>query len=485
MSREEQGADEGQDGGRGRAAPDRTLPLEEMTDTLRAIREGEVDALVIGSEKEPRIFTLVEAHAALQRANDELEALVAVRLGELRQVNEALRAEIDVRARLEQDLRQKAEALEEADRRKDEFLSMLAHELRNPLAPILVAVESLRIVAQGAPRVERYRGVIERQSRNLARILDELLDVSRITRGMVALRKQPMELSVLVRDALEAAQPMISASRHTLAVDLPPAPVHLLVDPTRFEQALVNLLNNAAKYTEPGGKITLSATATEDGMVIRIRDTGMGMPAELLPRVFDLFVQGRRALDRAQGGLGIGLTMVKSLVEMHGGSVEAHSDGPGKGSEFVLRMPRFTGEAAPAPAVDKKSAQINPERRRVLVVEDNTDAAEMMTELLGLWGYEARAVGSGEAALQIVETFAPHAVLLDIGLPGMTGYELARRLRSLMGSAQPLLVGISGYGQEADRQLSREAGIDQHLLKPPDPHALRDILAAAGPRPPA
>jgi PAS domain S-box-containing protein len=428
---------------------------------------------------------LEEAH--LRRAYDELEARVEARTAELSKTNDALRAEIAERRRLEDELRRKAEELTTADRRKDEFLSMLAHELRNPLAPIVSATEMLRTAASADAAVERYRGVIERQVRNLSRLVDDLLDVSRITRRTIRLRKQPVELAAVVKNAVEAARPLIDMSRHTLFVSLPPEPITLLADPTRFEQILVNLLNNAAKYTEHGGMIRLSAEASGDEVVVRVRDDGVGIPTDLLPSIFDLFVQGERSLDRSKGGLGIGLTMVKSLIEMHGGTIEVFSEGPGRGSEFVLRVPSMEPELAlPPKDGDGDGAAktwANPSaRRRVLVVEDNIDAAEMLKDLLELWGYDVVSASSGEDALALAGTFQPDTVLLDIGLPGMDGYEVARRLRSTLrvsahSTARPLLVGISGYGQTDDQRRAAEAGIDRHLVKPPDPKVLRAILA--------
>jgi PAS domain S-box-containing protein len=428
---------------------------------------------------------LKEAHAALKRANDDLEARVQARTAELLRANEALRAEITMRERLEQELRRKAEELVEADRRKDEFLSMLAHELRNPLAPIFTAVEMLRLVTRGEPPTERFRSVIERQVRNLTRLVDDLLDVSRITRRSITLRKQYVDLGAVVRSAADAARSLIDASGHTLEVVMPSMPVIAFVDPTRFEQVLVNLLNNAAKYTERGGRIRLAVECHGEDLEVRVRDTGVGLPADLLPRVFDLFVQGERSLDRSQGGLGIGLTMVKSLVEMHDGTVEALSEGAGLGSEFVIRVPLSPRDAMQMPAAQAPGAvqlekpEAGAPSPRVLVVEDNPDSAETLSSLLTAWGYDVQFVGTGEDALRLAGSFQPHAVLVDIGLPGMDGYEVARKLRESVPIAVParvLLIGITGYGQEQDRRLAHEAGIDHHLVKPPDPALLRELL---------
>jgi len=430
------------------------------------------------------LTALKDAHAALKQANDELEARVEARTAELVQVNEALRAEITMRERLEQELRRKAEELVETDRRKDEFLSMLAHELRNPLAPIFTAVEMLRLVTRGEQPTERFRSVIERQVRNLTRLVDDLLDVSRITRRSITLRKQYVDLGAVVRSATDAARTLIDASGHSLEVVMPTMPVIAYVDPTRFEQVLVNLLNNAAKYTERGGKIRLTVECHDEQLEVSVRDTGVGIGADLLPRVFDLFVQGERSLDRSQGGLGIGLTMVKSLVEMHDGTVEARSEGAGLGSEFVIRVPLSPRDDVHVPVAQAPGAAKIVEReagessRRVLVVEDNPDSAETLSSLLTAWGYDVQFVTTGEDALRLVGTFQPHAVLVDIGLPGMDGYEVARKLRDSGPIAVParVLIGITGYGQEQDRRLAHEAGIDHHLVKPPDPALLRELL---------
>jgi PAS domain S-box-containing protein len=433
---------------------------------------------------------LKAAERALRRANDELEARVAARTEELAAVNAMLRSEIAARARLEQELRQQAEKLVEADRRKDEFLSMLAHELRNPMAPILTATENLRHALNDEGALERCRVIIERQARHLSRLVDDLLDVSRITRRAITLRPVEVELGDVIRHAVESSRPLLAARGHRLSVDLPSRPVRLSADPTRFEQVLVNLLNNAAKYTEPGGHVRVSAAVEGGEAVVRVIDTGIGIPEELLGRMFDLFVQGERSLDRSQGGLGIGLTLVKSLVEMHGGRVAAHSDGLGRGSELTVRLPALPGDRAslPPPSGDRDRAPTSAPstRRRILLVEDNADAAEMLAEMLMLWGHEVSSASDGEEALCVGPSFWPDVVLIDIGLPGMDGYEVARRLRTALpprdGAGGPLLIGVTGYGQDRDRQAGAAAGFDHYLVKPLEPHVLRGLLdgAAAG-----
>ncbi len=368
------------------------------------------------------------------------------------------------------------EALQEINQRKDEFLAMLAHELRNPLAPIRNAAQILRVHAKGNSRLEWARAVIERQSRHLTRLVDDLLDVSRIVRGQITLERNTVELAEVVRNALETARPLVRERRHELTVILPEQPVYLDADLTRLSQVLANLLINAAKYTPEGGRIWLDVQQGQKHLALRVRDTGMGIAPGLLPHVFELFTQGARTLDRAQGGLGIGLTLVKRIVEMHGGIVEARSAGPGCGSEFLVRLP-FT-ERPPEP--EDERAVIGSMRRegnvRVLVVDDNVDAAESIAMLLRLEGHDVRSVHGAQAALEAAVVFRPHVVLLDIGLPGMDGYEVARRLRSQPAVQSMRLVAVTGYGQQSDRDRAREAGFDQHLVKPVEPEALQAVL---------
>ncbi|HEV3263102.1 MAG TPA: MASE1 domain-containing protein [Gemmataceae bacterium] len=391
--------------------------------------------------------------------------------------------DISDRKRMEQELRRQATELAEADRRKDEFLAMLAHELRNPLAPIRNAVYVMRRQALEDPLLRWARDVVERQVQQLARLVDDLLDVSRITRGKISLQKEPVELRAVAARAIETSQPLIDARNHALRVALPPGPIWLEADPTRLAQILANLLNNAAKYTEEGGCIWLSADPGETEVTVRVRDNGMGIPAEMLPRLFQPFTQADRSLARSQGGLGIGLTLVKSLVEMHGGSVKASSDGPGRGSEFVVRLPVAAhheavgpGDATVASSDGRPSPSAGP-RRRVLVVDDNVDAAQSLASLLRLEGHHVQVAHDGPRALEAAQAQRPEVVLLDLGLPEMDGYEVARRLRQQPGLRTTLVVALTGYGQEEDRRRSREAGFDLHLIKPVDPAALLDVLA--------
>jgi signal transduction histidine kinase/ActR/RegA family two-component response regulator len=375
------------------------------------------------------------------------------------------------------------ERLAESDRQKDEFLAVLAHELRNPLAPLRNALHVMRLAVDNGPAREHARGVAERQVKHLARLVDDLLDVSRITRGKLPLRKEPVDLAAAVSGAVTAARPLIDARRHDLSVSLPLEPLRLEADPTRLEQVLVNLLTNAAKYTDPGGRIGLTAERDGHEAVLRVRDTGVGIPAELIPRVFEPFMQAERSVDRTHGGLGIGLTLVKCLVEMHGGSVTAHSEGPGKGSEFVVRLPALPPARAGRPEAVFKPGKPNPGRSlRVLVVDDCVDAAESLAVLLNLWGHEVHVAHDGTAALEVAAACRPEVVLLDLGLPGMDGYEVARRLRARPGPC-PLLVALTGYARAGDRRRTREAGFHEHLAKPVDLEALEVLLAGSEWRP--
>jgi signal transduction histidine kinase/DNA-binding response OmpR family regulator len=377
--------------------------------------------------------------------------------------------------------------VQQADRQKNEFLSMLAHELRNPLAPIRNAVHVMRLQGPGAPELQWARDVIDRQVKHMVRLVDDLLDISRITRGKIRLKLEPVDMAAVVAEAVEASRPVIEARRHGLEVSVAAEPLRVNGDAARLAQVLTNLLNNAAKYTDEGGRIWLTVVPEDGAVVARVRDTGVGIPAEALASVFNLFTQMDRSLDRSQGGLGIGLTLVRRLVEMHGGSVEARSEGPGRGSEFVVRLPPFREEPVPADAGGADSAQAGSPGCRVLVVDDNVDAADSLAMLLRLGGCEVRLAHSGADAVEAAPVFRPQLVILDIGLPGMDGYEVARRLRADPVTRGAALVAVTGYGREEDRALSREAGFDHHLVKPVDFGLIRGVLAslAAGPPRPA
>lgn len=370
----------------------------------------------------------------------------------------------------------RAEA-ESASRRKDEFLAMLAHELRNPLAPIFNALLTLRSPDMVAEDLTWALDVMERQIRHMTRLIDDLLDVSRIMRGSIRLRRELIELAPLVRHVVEAARPYIELRRHDLSLELTKEPISLIADPVRLEQVFTNLLHNAAKYTEEGGKIWVQTAREDREVVIRVRDNGIGLAPDQLPNVFELFMQVDRSLDRSQGGLGIGLTLVKNLVELHGGKVRAYSRGLGLGSEFVVRLPIATVNAAPTPTPPITRVPAG-ESRRVLVVEDNVDSAHSLGRLLTRWGHDVRIALDGTEGIETARSFRPDVVLMDIGLPGMDGYQVVRRLRGEPAAARALMVALTGYGQEEDRRRALDAGFDRHLTKPVDPLALRDVLGA-------
>ncbi|MBV8229271.1 MAG: response regulator, partial [Planctomycetaceae bacterium] len=367
-------------------------------------------------------------------------------------------------------------------RRKEEFLAVLSHELRNPLAPIQTALDLIKRAAMTGAEFERERGMMEREVRHLTRLIDDLLDVSRISRGRIELHKEVVDLAAAVAGAIEAVRPRMVERRQVLQVSLPKESINLAADPTRLEQILLNLLTNAAKYTDVGGQIMLSAERHEDEVEVRVRDTGIGIAPEMLPRIFDLFVQGERRLDRALGGLGIGLSLVKSLVEMHGGSVTARSEGADMGSEFVVRLPVLSGtpadEGDPPHVVTSDVPEVLP-RRRILIVDDNAVAADGLGRLLSLvYGQDVRVVYDGSSALGLSGSFRPEIVLLDLGMAVMDGYEVAKRLRERPETAGALIVAVTGWGQEEDRRRSREVGFDLHLVKPVAGEALRGLLIA-------
>ncbi len=375
--------------------------------------------------------------------------------------------QVEARRKLEA-LRAQAEA---ANRAKDEFLAILGHELRNPLAPIVTALQLLR--TRGVEGGERERAMIERQVHHMLRLVDDLLDVSRVARGNIDLRRRPVEVAAVVRGAVELASPLIEARRHHLDVQVD-GTLAIEGDPARLQQILSNLLTNAAKYTPERGHITVRAEREGASARIEVTDDGIGIAPELLPRVFDLFVQGHRGLDRSQGGLGLGLSIVRSLTELHGGSAEARSEGPGRGSTFAVRLPAVAAAQVAASDGGSSASPSAGPSRRVLVVDDNEDAADLLADALRGYGHEVAAAHDGPSALRLAPQFQPEVALVDLGLPVMDGFELARRLHALPGLSGMRLVAVTGYGQAADRQRSREAGFDLHLVKPVD---LEDIAA--------
>ena len=368
-------------------------------------------------------------------------------------------------------------ARKEEDRRKDEFLALLAHELRNPLAPLRNGLQVMRMAGDNRGAVERARAMMERQVAHLVRLVDDLLDVSRISRGKLRLRKERLPLAAVVADAIEVCQVPVQEHGQELTVTLPDEPVYVDADKTRLGQVLSNLLGNAVKYSDRGGRIWLTARREGDEAVVSVRDTGAGIPPHMLTRVFDMFTQVDRTLEKSQGGLGVGLGIVKRLVELHGGTVEARSEGYGRGSEFVVRLPAVRAAAPGHPTGGGDRPPGPTARHRGLVADDNQDAANSLAMLLGLQGHEVRVAYSGVAALEMAKTYPPDVVFLDIGMPDMDGYEVARRLRQQPGLENVVLAALTGWGQQEDRRRTADAGFNHHLVKPPEPAALDGVLA--------
>jgi CheY-like chemotaxis protein/nitrogen-specific signal transduction histidine kinase len=373
--------------------------------------------------------------------------------------------------------RRMARALLEADQKKDEFIAVLAHELRNPLAPILQAVQIARRPSIAPEQLRWSLDVIERQGRAMGHLLDDLLDVSRITRGTVEINKSRVTLREVIEGAVETARPMIEGRAHSLLLDVPPQAVTIEADPLRISQVIANLLTNAAKYTNPGGILRLSVSVHEATLTLTVSDNGMGIDPQALPRVFDMFVQVKGPLDRQEGGLGIGLAVSKKLVELHGGTVEARSEGLNRGSEFIVRIPCVV-VAAEAPPSDSAAGALAMKRARlrVLVADDNRDAADSLAMLLQLDGHEVSVAHDGLKALELIKQSRPHVALLDIGMPGLNGYQVAEQARSNAGSSQIMLIALTGWGQAQDLQRANAAGFDHHLVKPAEPNAVRALL---------
>jgi len=392
--------------------------------------------------------------------------------------------DITERKLAEQQLHEQAEALKQADRAKNEFMATLAHELRNPLAPLRYGLQIMESAKGDPDAVQQAREVMDRQLQQMVRLVDDLLDVSRITRGIAELRKQHVELKTIVQTAVETSRPLVEASNHELLVELPVEPIWLDADPTRLGQVVSNLLNNSARYTTDQGRISLTAERDCDLAVIRVKDNGIGMPAEMLDRIFGMFTQLNQSPDRPQGGLGIGLALVRSLVELHGGTVEAHSDGDGLGSEFIVRLPVAGAEAAEAghscavqtEQQDEGPGAPQPAARQILIVDDNVDGADSLATLLRFAGHEVKVAHNGPTALEIVQSEKPQIAILDIRMPTMDGYQLAQQLRKEPGLENLVLVALTGYGQPEDHQRSQAAGFTHHLTKPVDSNQLRELI---------
>jgi signal transduction histidine kinase len=445
-------------------------------DRLRGYECGAVDYIPVPIVPEilrAKVAVFAELYRKtrqLERLNAELESRVSERTAEL----EAAAAR----------LRESEERLRDADRRKDEFLAMLAHELRNPLAPIRTAVQLMRFKELPDEQRARARDIIERQVEQLVRLIDDLMDVSRITRGMITLHREPIDLTAVIARAVETTRPMIDARRQELTVGLPAAALRVEGDSTRLAQVVGNVLNNASKYTPEGGRIRLGLCTEGRQAVITVSDTGIGIPAEMLGHVFDLFTQVNRALDRSHGGLGIGLALVRKIVEMHGGTVSASSQGVDQGTEIEIRFDLLAVTSLAAEERAGGDPASLPEQlpaRRILVVDDNEDAAALIAVLLKLAGQEVITAGGGAEALAIAERMRPDVVFLDLAMPGLNGYETAQRIRQQPWGRDLRLIALSGWGQRRDRALTAEAGFSAHLVKPVSEAQLLSVLADLAP----
>jgi signal transduction histidine kinase/ActR/RegA family two-component response regulator len=396
---------------------------------------------------------------------------------------DAAQKEIAERKRAEAKLRESEDALREADRRKDEFLATLAHELRNPLAPIRNAVEIMRLAQNDPIATASARSLVERQLKQLVRLIDDLLDVSRITQGRLELRREKVDLATALRTALETSRPLIQAKSHSVHVAWPGTPLFVDVDATRIAQVFANLLNNSAKYSAPGSAIAVELFAEKDAVVVTVTDNGVGIPPAMLGRVFEMFERVPRTSDGVQEGLGIGLTLARRLVELHGGSVTAHSAGLNQGSTFTVRLPAWQPLMSAASLATRASGLVTraPEaaRRRILVADDNRDAATSLAMLLEMEGHDVRRAYDGIEALQIADEFRPDVAVLDLGMPRLDGYGAARELRGREWAKDMLLLALTGWGQQGDKRLALEAGFDRHLTKPIDPDTLRALVAGA------
>ncbi len=430
-------------------------------DRLRGYESGAVDYVpvpVVPEILRAKVGVFADLYRktqALERLNAELEDRVAERTAALQRTTDAL---------------------QEAALRKDEFLAMLAHELRNPLAPIRTAVQLLRLKELSEAHRSSARDIIERQVEHLVGLIDDLLDVSRITRGMISLKREPVLLGAIVARAVETARPAVDTRRHTLTVEFPDELITVEGDPTRLVQVVANILHNAAKFTEPGGAIDVRVSVDRGEVVLAVSDNGIGITAEAMPRIFDLFTQAQSKAERSEGGLGIGLALVRRLTEMHGGTVDAHSDGPGCGTTVTVRLPVLTSQAAAVEAVTTEP-QLPVAPRRILVADDNRDAARSLALQLQLAGHDVRTAFDGVEALALADVFEPEVVLLDLGMPKLDGFETAREMRRRPWGPVATLVALTGWGQPQDRQRTGDAGFDLHLVKPVSAEHLFQAIA--------
>jgi PAS domain S-box-containing protein len=449
--------------------------IPESQARTQAVARGERLELIttIRQHKDGRMVHVELSAAPLYGPRGSVESIVLI----LNDVTE--------RATAQNALAQSEERLREANQRKDEFLATLAHELRNPLAPIRNSLQVMRLTGHDVFAVEKACALIERQVTQLVRLTDDLLDVSRISIGKMDLRKERIEVRSVLQSAIESSRPLIDARHHRLVAKLPPEALQFEGDMTRLAQVVSNLLQNAAKYTPNGGNIELSASRCGGEVVIAIRDNGIGIAPEMLPRVFELFMQVDRSEERTQGGTGIGLTLVKRIVDMHGGRVEARSEGLGTGSEFIVALPALETPSPPLPSTDGNGVEPRSSgvtRSRILVVDDSEDSASSLAMLLDLMGHRTQTAYDGMEAIRLAQEFRPDVIFLDLGMPGMSGYEVCRQLREQPEGTMMTVIALTGWGQEEDRQRTRQAGFDHHLVKPVEPHLLATLIERVAPK---
>jgi signal transduction histidine kinase len=418
----------------------------------------------------------------LYRKSRELEFVNRSLVAEVQQRRLAEQQLLELNQTLEQRVAERTQALHEADRRKNVFLATLAHELRNPLAPIRTAARLLESPYMSHVELQRSRAIIARQVTHMATLLDDLLDMSRFSSGEISLRKLDVWLQQVLDAAIETAQPLIDAKEHRLQIEVPSSPVLLHVDPIRLSQVVSNLLTNAAKYMDPGGEIVLGCCVEAASLNIFVRDTGIGLEPEMCTKIFDVFVQAEPAKERAQGGLGIGLALVKALVELHGGAVDVHSDGRDKGCQFTVRLPRsIVVEPHEEPCKPPDAEALRGPARRILIADDNQDAAEALGMLLQISNHDVHVAGDGAAALELAERVRPDVAVLDIGMPGLTGYEVAEQIRAKAWGRAMILIAVTGWGQKSDKEKAQRAGFDHHLTKPMDPTELEKLFTVSRP----
>jgi signal transduction histidine kinase/ActR/RegA family two-component response regulator len=466
----------------------RTVRLDEGSACAQAMQSGEriiIEDVNLDPAYEPHRRVAAGAgyravqSTPLKNRSGKVIGMLSVHFRQLHRPSDRDQRLLDLHARLAADLIERGHferALMEADRRKDEFLATLAHELRNPLAPLRTGLHLMQMAGGDGKVVEQARTMMGRQLTQLVRLVDDLMDVSRISRGKIELRKEQIELAAAIHSAVEASRPLIEEMHHDLTVALPSQPVIVDADLTRLAQVFLNLLNNAAKYTDRGGRISLTVERQGSDVVVAVRDTGIGIPAAHLPRLFEMFSQAEGSLSRSQGGLGIGLCLVKRLVEMHGGRIEAASPGPGKGSVFVVRLPVVVVASVP----DEREQDMSEAAKssfRILIVDDNRDSADSLSMMLKIMGNTTYTAYDGEEAVRAAGAYRPDVILLDIGLPKLNGYEACRRIRQQPGGTSLVIVAQTGWGQEEDRQRTHESGFDYHLVKPVDLQALMKLLA--------